>query len=125
MTAYTGDPWLNRVGTTGVLLVYPYVDNEDECISIFYFDEGWDIAYVRHSRSRYSIESGIFFAKSVRSGSEKTYDISNAVELSPEVFQVDNFSMENVPEEWREIYLGVFVKHAWKDKPIAKVGKKK
>ena len=107
MIAYTGSLSLNHVGEKGVLLIYPSADAEDECLSVFYFDDGWGIGYVRHSRSFFRLGDGVFSATSVSSESKKVYDVSDAIELGPEVFQDSNLEARQIPEEWREFYLNI------------------
>ena len=136
MAAYTGRSDLSHVGERGVLLVYRCADAKDECLLVFYYDNGPSIGWVRHSRSRCSLDGGVLSATSVRSGTVKAYEVSTAVAAGPEVFRIDagavadpewrlglgNLAERGVPDEWFEIFVNIFPDHAWADSGESQAG---
>ncbi len=110
---YTGAGALDKVGRSGILVLYTYLDAADECILVFHVDEGPGVSWVRHSRSRFEIAGGRLSAKSLRSGTEKLYLIGDAVEAGPGVFERGKLDLGKVPDKWAELFVNVYNEHAW------------
>ena len=113
---YTGADELNKVGRAGVLIQYIFLDAPDECAMFFHTadDDGSNANMVRHSRSRFVVSNGKLTAKSITFGSEKVYQIADAVEAGPEVFEHPLIAdVSNVPDEWQDLFTIIYPIHSW------------